>query len=155
MMNSICCCGDGRKQRAATAKWYCSPARPVSANRGSPSRFLSASLTGRDAGSLRHLLDEQGDTIGSLDDVLPDAGGQWLLPDDAINHRADVTLSQSIDGEECHIRSPYPGSVKFRPKCHDQQRRKGANPIDDPTKRFQARASISIPGLVLDRRRQP
>ena len=32
--NSNCCCGAGLGQRPAKARWCCSPARPVSANRG-------------------------------------------------------------------------------------------------------------------------
>ena len=38
--NSNCCCGAGRRQRPVKAKWCCSPARPVSANRGSPQQLL-------------------------------------------------------------------------------------------------------------------
>ena len=39
-----------------------------------------------------HLLDEQRDAVGALDDVLPDVRRQQLVADDAVDHGADVAI---------------------------------------------------------------
>ena len=88
---------------------------------------------------LGHLLDEQGNAVGALDDVLSDVRRQQLVADDAVDHRADVALRQPIDGEGCHVRPSDPGRIELWPERHDQQHGKAANPVDDPTKHFQAR----------------
>src|SRR5262249_14536576 len=64
---------------------------------------------------LRYLLDEQGDAVGALDDILPDALRQHLVADEVVDHRADFTLRQSIDGEGSHVRPSDPGRIEFRP----------------------------------------
>ena len=48
--NSNCCCGAGRRQRPAKAKWCFSPARPVLASLGSRRRYWNASLPSRTRG---------------------------------------------------------------------------------------------------------
>ena len=42
---------------------------------------------------LRHLLHEQGNAVGALDDVLPDARRQQLVADDAVDHGGDFALA--------------------------------------------------------------
>ncbi len=44
---------------------------------------------------LRHLLDEQRDAIGSLDDVLPEVRRDDLVANDAIDHGVDFALRQA------------------------------------------------------------
>src|SRR5262249_55932880 len=53
--------------------------------------------------------DEQGDAVGALDDILPDALRQHLVADEVVDHRADFALRQSLDGEGTHVRLPDPG----------------------------------------------
>ena len=78
---------------------------------------------------LRHLLHEQGNAVGALDDVLPDARRQRLVADDAVDHGADFALRQPIDGEGGHVRSSDPGRLEFRPERHDQQYAKCRDPL--------------------------
>ena len=74
----------------------------------------------------RHLLDEQRNAVGALDDVLPDIRGQQLVADDAVDHDADFALPQPVDGEECHVRAADPRRLELRPEGHDQQTREGS-----------------------------
>jgi hypothetical protein len=99
---------------------------------------LGHALAARFQHRLCHLLDEQGDAVGALDDVLPDALRQHLVADEVVDHRADFALRQSIDGECSHVRPSDPRRVEFRPERHDQQHRKGRDPVHCPTQRFQA-----------------
>jgi hypothetical protein len=52
----------------------------------------AASSPPRFQNSLGHLLDEKGNAIRALDDVLTDMRWQQLVTDDAVNHRADVAF---------------------------------------------------------------
>jgi calcineurin-like phosphoesterase family protein len=88
---------------------------------------------------LRHLLDEQGDAISALDNVLSDAGRKQLVANDPVYHGADFSLRQSIEREGGHVRSSDPGRLELRPERHDQQRAEARDPIHEPTENFQAR----------------
>ena len=86
-----------------------------------PRRALALRLQHR----LRHLLHEQRNAVGALDDVLPDARRQRLVADDAVDHGADFALRQPIDGEGGHMRPSDPGRLELRPERHDQQHAEG------------------------------
>ena len=88
---------------------------------------------------LRHLLDEQGNAVSALDDILPDARRQYLVSDEVIDHGTDFDLRQPIDGESSHISSSNPGRIEFRPERHDQQRAKPRDPVHRPSQCFEAR----------------
>jgi hypothetical protein len=68
---------------------------------------------------LRHLLHEQGDAIGTFDDVLPDARRQQLVADYAVDHGADLAFRQPIDRHGGHVRPPDPGRIEFRAEYHN------------------------------------
>ena len=88
---------------------------------------------------LGHFLDEQGNAVGALDDVLSNARGQRLVADDAVDHGGDFALSQPIDGESGDMRPSDPRRLELRSERHDQQHAKGCDPVHGPTERFQAR----------------
>ena len=123
-----------RHQRGVQACGDCQSRRWHS--RGSPLRFF---LTPRFQHCLGHFLHEQGDAVRALNYVVPDARRDELVADDAVDHGLDVALRQPIDGESRHVRPSDPGRLELWTERHNQQHRKGANPIDDPTERFQAR----------------
>ena len=56
--------------------------------------------------------------------------------DDAVDHGLNVALRKPIDGESRHIRPSDPGRLELWTERHNEQHRKGANPIDDPTERL-------------------
>ena len=56
---------------------------------GAPGFALALRLQHR----LGHLLHEQRNAVGALDDVLPDARRQQLVADDAVDHGVDVALA--------------------------------------------------------------
>jgi hypothetical protein len=96
-------------------------------------------LTPRFQHCLGHLLHEQGNAIRALDDVLPDTRPDEFVADNVVDHGLDVALRQPIDCESRYVRPSDPGRLELWTERHNQQHRKGANPIDDPTERFQAR----------------
>jgi hypothetical protein len=51
-----------------------------------------------------HLLHEQQDAIGALDDVLPNVWRQQFVADNAVDHSARIALRQPIDGESGDVR---------------------------------------------------
>jgi hypothetical protein len=97
-----------------------------------PGRALALCLQHR----LGHFLDKEGNAIGTLDNVPPDARWQQLVANDAVDHGAYVALCQSIDREGSHVRPSDPGPVEFRPERHDQQHRKGGYHVHNPTEHF-------------------
>jgi hypothetical protein len=111
--------------------------------------MLRCALAPRFQYRLGHLLDEQGNAIGTLDDVMADAGWQRLVANDAIDDRSNVTFPQPIQSDERHIRSSDPRWLKVGPECHDQQHPKAANPVDDPTEHFKARG-VGPMGILED-----
>jgi hypothetical protein len=70
---------------------------------------------------------------------LADARRQQLVGDDAVDHGSDFALSESIEREGSHMRTPDPRRLEFRPERHDQQRTKCAYSVYDPPKYFEAR----------------
>ena len=73
---------------------------------------------------LRHFLDEQGNAIGALDDVLPNVRRKQVIADDAVDHRADVALRQSIKREGSDIRASDPGRIELWSERNEQQHAK-------------------------------
>ena len=71
---------------------------------------------------LCHLLHEQGDSVGTLDNVLSDLRRKRLVADDAIDQAADVAMSQPVERKSCDVRLPGPGRLELGPERHDQQR---------------------------------
>ena len=108
-------CGDGQCRR-----------------RNSCNCVLGRALALRLQHRLGHLLHEQGNAVGALDDVLPDARREELVADDAVDHGADFALRQPIDRERGHVRPSDPGRLEFWPERHDQQHAKG--PIRSTTR---------------------
>ena len=103
--------------------------------RDGPPRFaLALRLQHR----LGHLLHEQRNAVGALDDVLPDVRREQLVAGDAVDHGVDFALRQPIDGERGHVRPSDPGRLEFRPERHDQQHAKARDPVHHPAERFQA-----------------
>ena len=88
---------------------------------------------------LGHLLHEQRNTVGALDDVLPDARRDELVADDAVDHGVDIALRQPIDCESGHVWPSDPRRLEFRPEGDDQQHAKGRDPVHRPAEQFQAR----------------
>ena len=100
---------------------------------GGPPRFaLALRLQHR----LGHLLHEQRNAVGALDDVLPDIRRELFVADDAVDHGVDVALRQPIEGEGGHVWPSDPGRLEFRPERHDQQHAKGRDPVHGPTEQL-------------------
>ena len=87
---------------------------------------------------LCHLLHEQRDAVGALDDVHSDVCRQRPVADDVVDHGADLAMSQPIEGKSCDVRLPDPGRLELRPKRHDQQNAKARDPVNRATERFEA-----------------
>ena len=115
-------CGDGQGRR-----WH---------SRGSPLRFF---LAPRFHHCLGHFLHEQRDAVRALNYVVPYVRRDELVADNAVDHGLNVALREPIDGESRHVRPSDPGRLELWTERHNQQHRKGANPVDDPTEHFQAR----------------
>ena len=86
--------------------------------------------------SLGHLLDEQGNAVGALDDVLPDARGQYLVADDPVDHGVDVAPRQPIDGEGGDVWPSDPWRRELRARREDQQYAEARDPVHGTTKQF-------------------
>ena len=87
---------------------------------------------------LRHLLHEQRNAVGALDNIL--ANGRWdeAVPRDAVDHVDYITLPQPIDGERGYVRLPDPRRLELRPERHEKQHAQRSYPVDHPIKHFQA-----------------
>jgi hypothetical protein len=103
---------------------------------GGPLRFTHAP---RLQHRLRHLLDKQRDAVSALDNVLPDVRWKKLVTDDPVDHCADVAFCQSINRESGDVRASKPRWIELWSERHEKQHRKGAYPVNYPTKHFQAR----------------
>ena len=57
---------------------------------------------------LRHLLNEQRNTIGTFDDFLPNPFCDWVAADNAIDHDFNIDLRQPIKRKCRHVRSADP-----------------------------------------------
>ena len=81
---------------------------------------------------LRHLLDEQGNAVGALDDVLADVRWQRLVADDALDHGARCrALPSRLIVRAVTYALSNPGRIELRPERHDKQHRKAAYPVND------------------------
>jgi hypothetical protein len=72
---------------------------------------------------LGHFLYEQRNTIGPLDDVLPDVCGKLLVANDPVDYRVHFGSRQPIDGEDGDVRLSDPGRLELRPEGYEQQHR--------------------------------
>jgi hypothetical protein len=68
----------------------------------------------------RHFLHEQRNAVGAFDDILPDVRRQALIAGDAIDHRADLVLCQSIDRERGHVRLSDPRRFELWPERYNE-----------------------------------
>src|ERR1700730_610796 len=102
-------------------------------------KVVGCALTLRFEDGLRHLLDEQGDAVSAIDDVLPDVRWEEFVAADAIDYGSDVALSQPIDCEGGYMRPSDPGWLEFRPERHEQKHAIACNPVHRPTECLQAR----------------
>src|SRR5262249_28363968 len=91
--------------------------------------FLGKSTTYWKNTALRHLFHEQGDAIGAVDDVLPEARRQRVVAHSPVDHVADLALCQPIDCHSHYVGLSDPGRIKLRPKRHDQQHAKGLSSV--------------------------
>src|SRR6516225_2648015 len=107
--------------------------------RNSRSHLRCRAFASRFQQSLCHLLHEQRDTIGALDNILPDVCWNNLIANEAINHGTDFTLSQPIEGEGGHMRPSDPWRLELWSRCHDQQDTETWYPADGAIKQFKTR----------------
>src|SRR6516162_10115584 len=75
-------------------------------------RTLCCSLAVRLQHRLCNLLDEQGNAVAALDDVLFDAHRQKLVADDAVDHDRDFALPESVESKNRDVRPPDPWWLK-------------------------------------------
>src|SRR5262245_23744148 len=64
---------------------------------------------------LGHLLHEQGDTVGTLDDVMLNSRIYHHVPADELDHCTSYVLVQSVDSEFLDVRPSNPRRVEFWP----------------------------------------
>src|ERR1700676_1245719 len=96
--------------------------------------FLATRLKYR----LGHLLDEKGNTIGALYDVLPNTCEQRLVAGNTVDHGSDFALPKPIKSEGWDGGPPNPRGFKFGAIRDDQQYGKGSYPFHRSTERFKA-----------------
>ena len=88
---------------------------------------------------LGHLLDEQGNAVSALDNVLANIRRQRLVADNAVDHGVDIALCKPIDGESGHMglsRSRAPRTLAGTSRSAE---REGSQSGRRSTERFQAR----------------
>src|SRR6516162_5241189 len=83
------------------------------------SRALRLTVALRFQHRLGHFLYEQRNTIGPLDDVLPEVRGKLLVASDAVDHRVHFGPRQPIDGEGDDVRLSDPLRLEFRPEGYE------------------------------------
>ncbi|MGC1348207.1 MAG: hypothetical protein WA858_00320, partial [Xanthobacteraceae bacterium] len=123
-----------RHQRSVQASRH-RPARRWNCGSGEPHLSFGLCLQHR----LGHLLDEQGNAIGALDDVLPHARGQRVVADEAIDQRGNVAFAEPVQRQGRYIGPPDPGRLEFRPVGDDHQNAGGLHPFDAAAEHLQAR----------------
>src|SRR5215813_4682945 len=79
------------------------------------SRALRITVALRFQHRLGHFLYEQRNTIGPLDDVLPDVPWKLLVASDAVDHRVHFGSRQPINGEGGDVRLSDPGRFELWP----------------------------------------
>ncbi len=100
-----------------------------------PGRALALRLQHR----LRHLLDEQRNAVGALDDLRHHIRRQRLVPDQARDDGGRFTLAKPVERQARHMRLSHPRRVELGAERHDEQRRKRFNPVHGPAEHLQAR----------------
>src|SRR5215472_2188505 len=80
---------------------------------------------------LGHLLDEQWNAVGPIDQVLTDIRRKKFVAYNSVDDGVDVAPSESIDGDGGHVRKSNPGRLEFRPECNNEQHTKRFDPIHD------------------------
>jgi len=75
---------------------------------------------------LGHLLNEQRNAVGTLDNVLPDVRRKKLVAGDAVDHGVDFALRQPIEGERGHLRPSDPGRFELRSETSRSAARGGS-----------------------------
>ena len=86
---------------------------------------------------LRHLLHEQRDAVGALDDVAADVRRKRRVADDRSMIASMSCCAKPIDGQRRHMGPADPGRLEFGPERHDQQHPEAANPVHDPAEQLQ------------------
>ena len=128
----------GRAGRAAPSEMRAGLPGPPGwrRNRGG---CLRAALALRLQHRFGHLLHEQGDAVGSFDDVLPDVRRKQLVADE----RAQSWRSISRSARRLMVRTVTYGvrskAAQIQAGTSQSAARKGANPVHDPTEHFEAR----------------
>src|SRR5580692_6473714 len=92
-------------------------------------KVLDCALTLRFEDGLCHLLDEQGDAVSAIDDVLPDVRWEEFVAADAIDDDSNVSLSQLIDCQCDYLMPSDPWCLEFRSERHDQKFVIDCNPV--------------------------
>ena len=82
---------------------------------------LRITLTLRVQHRLGHLLSEQRNTVGALDDVLADARRQRSVADDPLDQEIDVARRQPVEGQLSHVRPSNQARAEFRPESNQYQ----------------------------------
>ena len=100
-----------------------------------PGRALALRLHHR----LRHLLDEQRNAVGALDDLRHHIRRQRLVPDQPRDYGGCFALPKPVQRQARHMRLAQPRRVELGAERHDQQNRKSSDPVHRPTEHFQAR----------------
>ena len=93
-------------------------------NRGNGAPRFAFALRLQDR--LGHLLNEQRNAIGALDNVLPNPRRQLLIAGDAVDDGSGFPLAEPVERQRGHARLADPRRVEFRPKRHDQQHARGS-----------------------------
>ena len=88
--------------------------------------------------SPRHFLNEERNSISTLDNVLPNTLGESLVAHNTVDHSSDFALAKTIETECSDVGPSYPGRVELRAICDDQQHAKGSQPVHCTTQHFKA-----------------
>ena len=99
---------------------------------------LHIALTLRVQHRLGHLLGEQWNAVGALNDVLADARRQRSVADDPLDQEIDVARRQPMEGQLSHVRPSDPGRAEFRPESDKQQEPVALGPVHRPGEQFEA-----------------
>ncbi|MET0679084.1 MAG: hypothetical protein ABW175_25065, partial [Bradyrhizobium sp.] len=99
---------------------------------------LRASFILRVQHRLGHLLGEQGNAVGPLDDVLADARRQRPVADHLLDQGIDVARRQPMQGQLSHVRPSNRGQAEFRPVRNQYQEPMARSQIHRPGKQFEA-----------------
>ena len=99
---------------------------------------LRVTLTLRVQHRLGHLLGEQRNAVGALDDVLADARRQRPVADDPLDQEINVARRQPMQGQLSHVRPSDRGQAEFRPVGNQYQEPMARGQIHRPGEQFEA-----------------